>query len=180
MYQLSFIPWVLFFALASPTSATRQGAGHVTRAIAKETPGLSNVNATFDYVIVGGGTAGLTIASRLAEDPSLSVAVIEAGGYYEADNGNLSVVPGYCTTYTGTNPHLTNPEVDWGFVTTPQAVSTPLKDCPFRLTAHRASGSKQQEPALCSRQDPWRFIRNELYVLPSTDHRIRSKMGIRN
>lgn len=36
-------------------------------------------SAKFDYVIVGGGLAGLVVASRLAEDLSSSVAVIEAG-----------------------------------------------------------------------------------------------------
>lgn len=50
--------------------------------------GVPGVNATFDYVVVGGGTAGLTIAARLAEDPDVSVAVIEAGGFYQQDNGN--------------------------------------------------------------------------------------------
>ncbi|MFD7235331.1 GMC family oxidoreductase [Streptomyces syringium] len=34
---------------------------------------------TADYVVVGGGTAGSVIASRLAEDPGLSVVVIEGG-----------------------------------------------------------------------------------------------------
>ena len=34
-----------------------------------------------DYIVVGGGTAGLTIANRLAENNT--VAVIEAGGFYE-------------------------------------------------------------------------------------------------
>jgi len=34
---------------------------------------------TFDYVVVGGGLTGITVAARLAENPSVSVLVIEAG-----------------------------------------------------------------------------------------------------
>ena len=75
----------------------------------------------FDYIVVGGGTAGLALAARLVEG-SQSVAVIEAGGFYEKDNGNLSVVPGYCTFFTGTDPDDFNPLIDWGFVTEPQKV----------------------------------------------------------
>ena len=33
----------------------------------------------FDYVIVGGGTAGLALAARLTENPEITVGVIEAG-----------------------------------------------------------------------------------------------------
>ena len=82
-------------------------------------------NATFDYVVVGGGNAGLTVAARLAEDPSKLVAVIEAGGFYEIDNGNLSQIPADDIYFTGKDPHDVNPLIDWGFVTTPQPVREP-------------------------------------------------------
>lgn len=84
--------------------------------------GAPGTNATFDYVVVGGGTAGLTLATRLASDPAISVAVIEAGGFYEFDNGNRSVVPGYANYYTGSDPNNYQPLVDWGFTTVAQTV----------------------------------------------------------
>ncbi|KAJ6178543.1 Glucose-methanol-choline oxidoreductase [Penicillium mononematosum] len=82
--------------------------------------GIPSANATFDYVVVGGGNAGLTIASRLAQNQTVSVAVVEAGGFYETDNGNYSVVPGYSSYYTGSDPTDYQPLVDWGFSTQPQ------------------------------------------------------------
>jgi choline dehydrogenase len=53
--------------------------------------GNPGVNATFDYVVVGAGLAGSLVASRLAEAlPNMTVAVIEAGTFYEISNGNYS------------------------------------------------------------------------------------------
>lgn len=70
-------------------------------------------DATFDYVVVGGGTAGLTIASRLAEH-QYQVAVVEAGGYYEYMYP-LARVPGACSLGAGADVRTTTP-IDWGFV----------------------------------------------------------------
>jgi len=47
---------------------------------------------SYDYVVIGGGTAGLVLAARLTEDPSVSVGVIEAGQNRLADPNVL--VPG--------------------------------------------------------------------------------------
>ncbi|KAL8700356.1 MAG: hypothetical protein Q9201_005495 [Fulgogasparrea decipioides] len=81
--------------------------------------GQVGIPASYDYIVVGGGTAGLTIARRLSE--SHSVAVIEAGSLYELDNGNLTEVPADASYYLGKDPALYNPLIDWRQKTTPQS-----------------------------------------------------------
>lgn len=77
-------------------------------------------NAEFDYVIVGGGTAGLTLANRLSTDPNTQVAVIEAGTFYQIANPLLSSTPAGDVIWAGASPLDTNPLVDWNFVTQAQ------------------------------------------------------------
>ncbi|KAH9825444.1 putative GMC oxidoreductase [Teratosphaeria destructans] len=94
--------------------------------------GVIGTNATYDYVVVGGGTGGLAVATRLAA-ANLSVAVLEAGGFYETDNSNLSIVPGYATYYTGSDRDNGQPLIDWLISTTKQAA-------PINRTLHYARG----------------------------------------
>ena len=84
--------------------------------------GIPGDNRAFDYVIVGGGNAGLTIATRLVEQKAGTVAVVEAGNFYEISNGNLSQVPGYDSAFTGKALRDWQPMIDWGYITTPQKV----------------------------------------------------------
>ena len=66
----------------------------------------------FDYLIVGGGTAGLTVATRLSENAKISVGVIEAGG--DRTDDPLILTPGFVLST------FNNPLYDWAFETTPQ------------------------------------------------------------
>jgi choline dehydrogenase len=68
--------------------------------------------SSFDYAIIGGGTAGLTLAARLSENPAISVVVFEAGADHSDDINVLA--PGLATTLYG------NAEYDWIYQTTPQ------------------------------------------------------------
>jgi choline dehydrogenase len=66
---------------------------------------------SFDYIIVGAGTAGCVLANRLSKDPSKSVLLLEAG---KKDNYFWIDIPvGYLYT-------IGNPRTDWCFETEPE------------------------------------------------------------
>lgn len=67
--------------------------------------------SSYDYVIVGGGTAGLVVASRLSEDANISVLVLEAGEDLIEDP--RTKIPIFYAALLGS-------EADWGFRTEPQ------------------------------------------------------------
>ena len=76
---------------------------------------FANSSELADYIVVGGGTAGLVIAARLTEDPNISVAILEAGG--NGLNDLLIDAPNMFTQLWG------KPQYDWDYKTVPQ-VST--------------------------------------------------------
>lgn len=69
--------------------------------------------ARFDYVIVGAGSAGCVLASRLTEDPNVTVALLEAGGQNNSLLVRMPAGVGNLISAKGVS--------NWGFETTPQA-----------------------------------------------------------
>ena len=66
---------------------------------------------TWDYVIVGGGTAGCVLANRLSADPDVSVLLLEAGGKDDWIWIHIPVGYLYC---------IGNPRTDWCYRTEPE------------------------------------------------------------
>ncbi|CAK7226622.1 hypothetical protein SCUCBS95973_006264 [Sporothrix curviconia] len=64
----------------------------------------------FDFIVVGGGTAGNIVASRLAENPQVRVLVIEAGIGSSKDNEEIRT-PGLAMDIRGS-------QYDWAYKTT--------------------------------------------------------------
>ncbi len=67
---------------------------------------------TYDYIIIGAGTAGCVLANRLTQDPGVSVLLIEAGG--KDDYAWIHIPVGYLYC-------IDNPRTDWRFRTEPDA-----------------------------------------------------------
>jgi len=69
------------------------------------------LNKTWDFIVVGAGSAGCVLASTLSENPAVSVLLIEAGG--PATNPWIHIPIGYFKT-------VGNPTTDWCFQTEPE------------------------------------------------------------
>ena len=73
---------------------------------------MSETSATFDYVIIGGGTAGCLLANRLSAEPNNRVLLLEAGKTDSYPWIHIPVGYLYC---------IGNPRTDWMYHTEPDA-----------------------------------------------------------
>lgn len=64
---------------------------------------------SYDFIVIGAGSAGAVVASRLTEQPDWNLLLLEAGG----DETNLSDIPVLAA-------YLQLSELDWQYKTEPQ------------------------------------------------------------
>ncbi|EQB48061.1 hypothetical protein CGLO_12757 [Colletotrichum gloeosporioides Cg-14] len=119
----------------------------------------SSVMDTYDYVIIGGGTAGMTLASRLSAVPGNTVLVIEAGSL---DNYEAAVmIPRF---YPGASGFAPGTRYDWNLTTVPQNF---LQGQTVNLTqGHTIGGSSTVNAMIFDRgmpsnYDSWAALGNE-------------------
>ncbi|KAF2230133.1 hypothetical protein EV356DRAFT_352071 [Viridothelium virens] len=156
---------VHFFSLALPAALSKEvgglgfGSGYTHQngigRLLGSSFGFPGTNVTIDYVVrvVGGGTAGLTVAKRLAENSSLSIAVIEAGGFYELDSGNFSEIPANENLYANAPP-----TTDWEIFTTPRTVCEMAPDDKQFVGLTVLVATEWAIHSLQSREMPWRIV----------------------
>jgi choline dehydrogenase len=69
-----------------------------------------NSRQKFDYIVVGAGSAGCVLAARLSQDPTVRVALVEAGGPDDAAEIKMPVA----------FPQLFKTKYDWDFTSEPE------------------------------------------------------------
>lgn len=89
----------------------------------KTIPGIQKPHDSYDFIIIGAGTAGCVLAKRLSEDSDKKILLVEAGG----EESLLMDIPGYA-------PKLQKTNVDWMYKTVPSNTSclgTKTMTCDF-------------------------------------------------
>ena len=72
---------------------------------------IAKFDAEFDVIVAGGGSAGCVLATRLTENPAITLCLIEAGG---RDHNPWIHIP------LGFGKLVPNPNVNWGYETEPE------------------------------------------------------------
>jgi choline dehydrogenase len=94
---------------------------------------------TYDYVVVGAGSAGAVIAARLTEDPSTRVLLLEAGGPADADE--ITIPAAFAALF--------KTRWDWNYQTTEQK----------QLNTRRAYWPRMKALGGCSAMNAMIYIR---------------------
>jgi choline dehydrogenase len=94
---------------------------------------------SFDYIVVGAGSAGAVVAARLSEDPATSVLLLEAGG--EADADEITIPAAFA--------NLFKTRWDWNYSTTEQK----------QLEGRRAYWPRMKALGGCSSMNAMIYIR---------------------
>ncbi|RDW93507.1 GMC family oxidoreductase [Aspergillus mulundensis] len=102
----------------------------------------SGLLPTYDYVIVGAGVSGLTVANRLSENESLSILVIEAGEFDQDEDYIL--IPGLAGTGIGSKydwnlTYVGNPDLGNRSVSIPLGKAVGGSSLLNRMTFDRGS-----------------------------------------
>lgn len=93
-------------------------------------PTSSTLQASeYDYVVIGGGTAGSVVACRLAQTTNARILVLEAGDNH-LDDPRINIPAGWSA--------VLGSEVDWSFKTTPQVIMSSMSNSMCRMTDYMA------------------------------------------
>ena len=108
----------------------------------------TELDTSYDFVIIGGGTAGLTVANRLSDDSGTNILVLEAGGNHLADP--RVIIPALCMQAPGS-------ELDWQLMTVPQVSFYTLLNHVGHILTLAIGAVEESQDSPTARSPPWRL-----------------------